>query len=500
MPLTNFFKFNKIQQDPTLNNPNPVNKINIPALISLCIVMFCIGIGWYIPGGIANTLMSAFPGITEDNVNLTLTLYLIGVIISAILIPILFFKVKRKWIIIGCTITYCISSIIVGFSTNFSELLFFRFLCGLAHGAIASIITVVAIAIAPKNKHGTSVTATLVSLFMATCTFVPIFTYVSNMDIGANLPALSQIPIAHQNWRWTFFATAMFILLGAGCVLLFVPNDLHLTGGKPNLKKELGSVIYWPFTLCLVFAIIVFMAIFLLYPLLQKEWTAVEVGIIHTQVNLLGLLLAMYGICSAGGNILGGIFSNGKTFPWIYFLISGTLIGLIGLAISVAMKSAPAILAFTLIFPLFAYMLMPNIYSMALPLARHHDQSDNVDFESGMVLASVGIGGMIGTALGGPICTIKNSLGVNVYHPEYFSTVVYIALAIMIVGLLIVFPIHWYMYCSKLVNTKYQITFNIFTYLPILIDKYTTNEVKDEIYQTHLHFNKKQRIIDLSKN
>ncbi|MBO7084430.1 hypothetical protein J6W20_00575 [bacterium] len=163
------------------------------------------------------------------------------------------------------------------------------------------------------------------------------------------------------------------------------------------------------------------------------------------------------------------------------------------------MKSAPAILAFTLIFPLFAYMLMPNIYSMALPLARHHDQSDNVDFESGMVLASVGIGGMIGTAVGGPICTIKNSLGVNVYHPEYFSTVVYIALAIMIAGLLIVFPIHWYMYCSKLVNTKYQITFNIFTYLPILIDKYTSNEVRDEIYQTHLHFNKKQRIIDVSK-
>ena len=500
MPLTNFFKTNKVQQDKTrLDNLKPVTKINIPALISLCIVMFCLGIGWYIPGGIANPLMSSFPGTSEANVNLTLTLYLIGVIISAILIPILFFKVKRKWIIIGCTIIYCISSIIVGFSTNFSELLFFRFLCGLAHGSIASIITVVAIAIAPKSKHGTSVTATLVSLFMATCTLVPIFTFVSNMDIGTNLPPLHEIAISHQNWRWTFFATALFILLGAGCIFFFVPNDLHLTGGKPNLKKELSSLLYWPFTLCLVFAIIVFMAIFLLYPLLQKEWTAVEVGIIHNQVNLLGLLLAMYGICSAGGNLLGGIFSNGKTFPWIYFLISGTLIGLIGLAISVAMKSAPAILAFTLIFPLFAYMLMPNIYSMALPLARHHDKSDNVDFESGMVLASVGIGGMIGTAIGGPICTIKNAVGANVYHPEFFGTVVYIALAIMILGLLIVLPIHWYMYSSKLVNTKYQVTFDIFTYFPILIDKYTTEEVKDEIYNEHHHFNQKQKIIDLTR-
>ena len=501
MPLTNFFKFNKVQQNPTLLSAiQPVTKINIPALISLCIVMFCLGIGWYIPGGIANPLMSSFPGTSEANINLTLTLYLIGVIISAILIPILFFKIKRKWLIFGCAIIYCISSIIVGFSTNFSELLFFRFLCGIAHGSIASIITVVAIAIAPKNKHGTSVTATLVSLFMATCTFVPIFTYVSNMDLGTSANYLSTLSLGEQNWRWTFFATAMFILIGAGCILLFVPRDLHLTGGKPNLKKEISSVVYWPFTLCLVFAIIVFMAIFLLYPLLQKEWTAFEVGIIHTQVNLLGLLLAMYGICSAGGNLLGGLFSNGKTFPWIYFLVAGTLIGLIGIAIAVAMKSAPAILAFTLIFPLFAYTLLPNIYSMALPLARHHDKSDNVDFESGVVLASVGIGGMIGTAIGGPICTVKDALGHNIYHPEYFSTVVYIALAIMILGLLLVLPVHWYMYCSKLVNTKYQVTFNIFTYLPIIIDKYTTAEVKDEIYDTHHHFNQKQKIIDLTKN
>ena len=91
-------------------------------------------------------------------------------------------------------------------------------------------------------------------------------------------------------------------------------------------------------------------------------------------------------------------------------------------------------------------------------------------------------------------------MGQNVYHPEFFSTVVYIALAIMILGCIIVLPIHWYMYCSKLVNTKYQVTFNIFTYLPIIIDKYTSDEVKDEIYTTHHHFNQKQKIIDFTKH
>ncbi|MBO7084830.1 MFS transporter [bacterium] len=87
----------------------------------------------------------------------------------------------------------------MAFSSNFSELLFFRFLCGLAHGGISAIITVVAMAIAPKNKHGTAVTATLVSLFAATCTIVPIFTFVSNMDVGHHLPALATLAMGKQN-------------------------------------------------------------------------------------------------------------------------------------------------------------------------------------------------------------------------------------------------------------------------------------------------------------
>ena len=481
----------------TSDVPKEITKINWAALLSLCTIMFCLGIGWYIPGGIASPLESAFPGTTQANVNLTLTLYLIGAIISAVFIPLLFFKIRRKWIIFYCAVIYCIASVIVAFSSNFSELLFFRFLCGLAHGGISAIITVVAMAIAPKNKHGTAVTATLVSLFAATCTIVPIFTFVSNMDVGHNLPALATLAMGKQNWRWTFFATAVVVLIGGFCVYIFVPKDLHLTGGKPNIKSEIKSIVYWPFTLTIVFALVVFLAIFIIYPLLQEEWTSPIVGIIANKQNLLGLLLAMYGICSAGGNILGGIFTNGKSFPWLYMLVAGTLIGLIGLAISVACKNAAAILAFTLIFPVFAYTLLPNIYAIGLPLGKYHDKSDNVDFESGLVQCFVGFGAMIGTAIGGPICTNHTATLAGTFNPDNFGTVVYIALAFMIVGAIILIPINWYMYNAKLTMQNKKTKFDFFAFFPIIIDKYAPSELRNEIYANPKLAAKK--IIDTTK-
>ena len=88
----------KLQQ-----NDNPLTgqkKTNVIGLFSLCIFTFSLGIGWYIPGGIANPLIATFNNVFESNVNLTLTLYMIGVILSGVIIPLFFYKVNRKYILL----------------------------------------------------------------------------------------------------------------------------------------------------------------------------------------------------------------------------------------------------------------------------------------------------------------------------------------------------------------------------------------------------------------
>ncbi|MBO6104226.1 hypothetical protein J6W32_02955 [bacterium] len=109
------------------------------------------------------------------------------------------------------------------------------------------------------------------------------------------------------------------------------------------------------------------------------------------------------------------------------------------LLISVGAKSAGAIFAFTIILPFVAYTILPNIYSMSLPLARHHDHTDAVDLESGLTMFVIALGGMIGTAIGGPICTYPTT---GLYNASNFYIVCVIVLCVCIVSFVLLIPIH----------------------------------------------------------
>ncbi|MBO7084969.1 hypothetical protein J6W20_03525 [bacterium] len=80
-----------------LNNPNePVEKGNWIGVISIAILTYALGIGWYIPGGIAVPFVATFAGVSENNVDLSLTIYLVGLIVASLLVPLFFYKVNRK--------------------------------------------------------------------------------------------------------------------------------------------------------------------------------------------------------------------------------------------------------------------------------------------------------------------------------------------------------------------------------------------------------------------
>ena len=130
--------------------------------------------------------MATFTNVTENNVNLSLTIYMIGVISAGVFIPLFCFKLNRKYILLWSAIIFFIGNIIIGVSTNFGMLLFFRFLTGFAHGSVFAVGAVVAAALVPKNKQGSAVAICFTALFVATFTFVPLFTYTS----AINLPAL----------------------------------------------------------------------------------------------------------------------------------------------------------------------------------------------------------------------------------------------------------------------------------------------------------------------
>ena len=174
-------------------NPNQ-KKTNVIGIFSICIFTFSLRICMFIPGGIANPLIATFNNVNESNVNLSLTLYMIGIISASLFVPLLFFKLNRKYILVWSAIVFFIGNILTGVGVNFSMLLVFRFVTGLCHGAMFSVGAVVASSLVAKDKQGSAVTICFTSLFIAGFTLVPLFTYTSSLGlpkVGATLFPLS---------------------------------------------------------------------------------------------------------------------------------------------------------------------------------------------------------------------------------------------------------------------------------------------------------------------
>lgn len=493
----------KLQQN---NNPlSGQKKTNVIGLLSLCIFTFALGIGWYIPGGIANPLIATFNNVFESNVNLTLTLYMIGVILSGVIIPLFFYKVNRKYILLWSAIIFCIGDIIIGVSVNFSMLLFFRFLTGLCHGSMFAIGTVVAASLVPKNKKGSAVAICFTTLFVATFTLVPLFTFTSSIGLPnagalafthAFLTSYRKLPMYHQYWRWVFFVDAIIAAISVFLMGFFISKDIPLQGGQKNPWKQLSILLYYPFDLAMIFGCLVFMAIFLIYPLLQKEWRAQDVGIIANAPQYLALLLACYGLTTTCGNQFGGRFANGKTFPNIYYLVLGLVAILICLTICVAAKSPIAIFIFTICIPICGYTVIPNTFAIGMSLGRYHDKTDAVDLESGISDFILAGGGMVGSAIGGPICTHHTGELAGRYNPHNFFIVCIIAIVLCATSILFILPVHWYMHNNQLISKKYKLYNHLIDCLPFVYDQYASLDVK-QVANEIRNNNPKRKVIEL---
>ena len=503
------FKLHKhIKQNQLQPNNDPVTgkeKTNVIGIFSICIFTFSLGLCMFIPGGIANPLIATFAHVTENNVNLSLTLYMIGIITASLFVPLLFFKFNRKYILVWSAIIFFIGNIITGVSVNFSMLLFFRFLTGLCHGAMFSVGAVVAASLVPKNKQGSAVAICFTALFIAGFTLLPLFTYTSSLGlptVGASLyPAkflatYRTLPMAKQYWRWVFFTTGIIVAISALLMQLFISKDIPLKGGQKNPWKQLSILLYYPFDLSMIFGCLVFLAIFLIYPLLQKEWTAVGVGLIANHQDLVGVLVGCYCLGMMIGNQWGGRFSNGKTFPTVYYMLLSLIIIVICLTICVVYKNPVGIFIFTILVPTFGYAVLPNTFALGMSLGRHHDKTEAVDLESGISEFMVAGGGMIGSAIGGPICTHHTGELIGKYNPNNFFIVCIIAIVVCSIAIFFIFPVHWYMHNNQLIKTNAKFYDRIINELPFLYDQYATIEViktAKDIKQA----NTKRKVIEL---
>lgn len=268
----------------TANVAPPSNQLNRTAiLIVLALGTFILGLSEFSMMPMLPLISETF-GSTPSQSGYAISAYALGVVVGA---PILMLTTanmrKRKALLIFLSLM-CISNSLSAFATSLEQLVLFRFLSGLPHGAYFGAAILLASEIAPAGKRASFMSKVFMGLTIATIVGVPVVTLV-----GQNL-----------SWRYCLAGAGVLAFIAFIFVYKVVPN---IENTKPsNLLNEFGVLknkLVWSI---LGIVIIGFGGVFCIYTYVAD--TILEVT--ETAPYTISIAMVMFGIGSTLGNYVLG--------------------------------------------------------------------------------------------------------------------------------------------------------------------------------------------------
>lgn len=262
----------------------PSNQLNRTAiLIVLALGTFILGLSEFSMMPMLPLISETF-GSTPSQSGYAISAYALGVVVGA---PILMLTTanmrKRKALLIFLSLM-CISNSLSAFATSLEQLVLFRFLSGLPHGAYFGAAILLASEIAPAGKRASFMSKVFMGLTIATIVGVPVVTLV-----GQNL-----------SWRYCLAGAGVLAFIAFIFVYKVVPN---IENTKPsNLLNEFGVLknkLVWSI---LGIVIIGFGGVFCIYTYVAD--TILEVT--ETAPYTISIAMVMFGIGSTLGNYVLG--------------------------------------------------------------------------------------------------------------------------------------------------------------------------------------------------
>ncbi|WEF33672.1 MFS transporter [Pseudoduganella chitinolytica] len=254
------------------------------ALLALTIGAFAIGTTEFVIVGLLPTI-AADLGVTLPSAGLLVSLYALGVAVGAPVLTALTGKLPRKLLLLALMVLFSAGNLLAWQAPGYASLVAARILTGLAHGVFFSIGSTIATSLVPKEKAASAIAIMFTGLTVALVTGVPLGTFIGQ----------------HFGWRETFLAVSALGMLAFLGSLLFVPATIRHAAPASLLQQV--RVLGEP-RLLLVYAMTAvgyggsFIAFTYLAPILQQ--------VAGFGANAVGLVMLVYGVSVAVGNIWGG--------------------------------------------------------------------------------------------------------------------------------------------------------------------------------------------------
>ncbi|KQS67866.1 MFS sugar transporter [Rhizobium sp. Leaf371] len=356
------------------------------ALLALTIAAYAIGTTEFVIVGLLPTVARDLD-ITLPMAGLIVSIYALGVTFGAPILTALTGRIARKPLLLGLMALFILGNTLAALSPGYGLLLVARVLSAFAHGVFFSVGATIAAGLVPENRRASAIAMMFMGLTVAIVTGVPLGTL-----IGQTF-----------GWRATFAAVAGLGAVAFAAIALLLPADLP---SSPPARlfdqvKVLGSG-----RLLLVFGMTAlgyggtFVTFTYLAPLLEE--------ITGLSASAVSLVLVLYGLAIAAGNLVGGRLANRNPVRALAALFTAQALVLFLLTFT-ASATIPALVTLTAL-GFLSFATVPGLQLYVVELAKQHRPAA-VDVASALNIAAFNLGIAAGAWIGG--LTVASSLGLG---------------------------------------------------------------------------------------
>lgn len=347
------------------------------ALLALTLGAYAIGTTEFVIVGLIPTI-AADLGVSLPSAGLLVSLYALGVAVGAPVLTALTGRVPRKTLLVALMVLFTLGNVIAWMAPSYGSLIVARVLTGLAHGVFFSIGSIIATSVVPKEKAASAIAIMFTGLTVALVTGVPLGTFIGQ----------------HLGWRATFLAVAALGVVALLGSLLFVPRNLQRS--EPATFGQQLAVLAQP-RLLLVYAITAlgyggtFLSFTYLASILQD--------VTGFSPNAVSLVLLVYGVSVAVGNLWGGRLADRRGPVPALKLIFG-LLALVLFALTFTAHNTWLVLLTVLALGAVAFGNVPGLQVYVVKQAQRF-APQAADVASGLNIAAFNVGIAMGASLGG---------------------------------------------------------------------------------------------------
>ena len=371
------------------------------ALLALAVSAFAIGTTEFVSVGLL-PLIAQDLDISVTTAGLTVSLYAVGVMIGAPILTSLTSRMPRKSLLLWIMVIFIVGNGIAACATSVMVLLVARVIAAFSHGVFMSIGSTIAADLVPENRRASAISIMFTGLTVATITGVPFGTFIGQQF----------------GWRFAFVAIVVIGIIGFIANSILVPADLRQSP-PTSMRDQVKLVTNGRIILVLGITALGYGGTFVVFtylsPLLQTITGFTQGTIV--------MILLVYGVAIAIGNMIGGKLSNNNPIRSLFYMFIAQAIVLLVLTFTAPFKIAGLV---TILFMgLFAFMNVPGLQVYVVMLAERFVPSA-VDVASAMNIAAFNAGIAIGAYVGG---VVTDSIGL--IHTAWIGAIMVMVAALL---------------------------------------------------------------------